>query len=98
MRAQYYLSENKAAFFDFIAVEGGENKIYTKGWAQGEGGRQMFSIIFVEIVAVIFDFLRGWVSVKGGGTGWALPCPPSPTIDSNSKSNMAVWIENHEPH
>ena len=112
MSAQYYLSENKAAFFDFTAVEGwGENKIYTKGWAQGEGGRQMLSIIFVEIIAAIFDFYSsgrlgrkqnlyqgGERQSKEGEGGWALPCPPSPTINSNSKSNMDVWIKNHEPH
>lgn len=94
MSAQYYLSENKAAFFDFIAVEGwGENKIYTKGWAQGEGGRQMLSIIFVEIIAVIFDFYSsgrlgrkrnlhqgGECQSKEGGQGEPFPDPHPPPL------------------
>ena len=80
---------NKAAFFDFTAVEGwGANKIYTKGWAQGEVGRQMLSFIFVEIIAAIFDFYSsgrlgrqqnlyqgGECQSKEGGQGEPFPAP-----------------------
>ena len=90
---------------------GERTKFIPRDEHRGRGGRQMLSIIFVEIIAAIFDFYSsgrlgrkenlyqgGERQSKEGEGGWALPCPPSPTINSNSKSNMAVWIKNHEPH
>ena len=94
MSAQYYLSENKAAFFDFIAVEGwGEKKFIPRDEHRGRGGRQMLSIIFVEIIAVIVDFYSsgrlgrkrnlyqgGECQSKEGGQGEPFPAPHPPPL------------------
>ena len=42
--------------------------------------------------------VEGWGKEKkiDRGDSLTLPLSPTPTVDSNSKSNMVGWINNHE--